>query len=638
MQGWWERLGTLSPDQAAPLQQRWNDWLIDKYETTDGLRNVWDANVRADGVQVFKANDFTEQRHLWDVQDVGAGDSSIDVDGKTLTWAAKRPGADPWSLQLHRYSIPVEDGSTYTLRLRIRRTAGDAATLKIRLMHMQDPWQDVAAQTEVGLTDAWQDVVISLAVTNPNDVPVRLSFDLDNEAATLEMSSLSLGQGDVRGVAADASLEEATVSMPLPGGSHRALADFRRFCTGLELAYTEEMVQFLRKDLGVEALIFDTQLNYGGAVGLVRERTFSDVNDLLGYPAHPADIMKPGGERTWQVIPKLFVGEGFNDLPWSAQWQAPDLPMFLTEYDLNPPSPYSSEIFLMLALFGPYQDFDALGEYAWLNFQESYEPDTGSHPYHTSGMMQQVAFAPTAALLYRQARVRTAEQSATLTVYADDMLEGDIGWSPLEPVWKSLGFDVDQGWRQKLVTQLEPGTGTPSVEGEPVTGDAAHVVSDTGEISFDRSKPRAEYLTVDTPSCKLAIGHTLGVDLDWGDVDVVVHHGGGPDGNYANASLISLDDEPINESRSLLLTVVATGYGEGWDFLDEGLTQVRMLPGPMRMEPVDLMLSLPRDGWKLTPLDPNGQPLKSIADETASDDQSRFNTGGHSTVWFHLTR
>ncbi|MEM8874758.1 MAG: carbohydrate binding domain-containing protein [Planctomycetota bacterium] len=638
MAGWWTMLGGLPAEVGEPLRVRWNDWIARRYDGTEALRMAWNTGLTPRGANVLRNGDLVAGMDGWDLEAGGGAVATADVADGVLTWAATQPGANEWSHQLHQTSLPVEHGKDYVLRFRARRVAGDGDP-RVRLMHQQAPWNSVSSSVPLRLTRAWQTFELSWRIDNPSGTPVRLSFDLLNQPMTVELAEISLAPGALPGLREGESLEARNIPMPGVSGNGNALADFRRFCMELELEYTAEMVRFLREDLGAQAMLLDTQVNYGGGVGLVRERTLTDIDDLHGYPTHPQDVTGPDGVRTWRVEHKSFVGEAFENLPGIARWQAPDRPLFLTEFDMNPPSPYSAEIYPMLAVMSAYQGWDAIGEYAWLNFQTTYEPTASAHPFHTSGVTHQVAFMPTAALLYRNGLVREAQSSATLTVHEQDMLEADLGWTPLDAMWQAQGFGHDQGFRQKLLLELVPGSGAPTVDGTPVPGGEQIIVSDTGEIRLDRTIPGRERMVVNTPQAKLAIGHTLGAEIDWGNVGLTVDRAGGRNDTYANVTLVALDDTPVDRSDSLLLTVVSTAYGAGWEFVDEELTTVRMGPGPMRVEPTAVTLTLPGDGWALVPLDGSGRPMDVVvADDTADDGQSVLNTAGLESVWFHLVR
>jgi len=101
------------------------------------------------------------------------------------------------------------------------------------------------------------------------------------------IKNLALRRGGSLGLKTAESLEAGTVEAPArTQGTPRGLA-WTRFLAETERAYTDGMRAFLKKDLGVEAAIIDTQASYGGMPGPYRE-SFNDFVDMHAYWQHPS--------------------------------------------------------------------------------------------------------------------------------------------------------------------------------------------------------------------------------------------------------------------------------------------------------------------------------------------------------------
>ncbi len=623
MRDFWTRVGSLPPDVVPGLREGWNQFLLDRYGDTDALRQAWDGDLIPEG----DANLIVGGVAALGVEASNNGTSSFEQGDGAAQWTVVTPGGEGWSHQLHVNDLPVRDGDRVVLRLRYRATQ----PLGIRLMKGGGSWVSVSGAPTLPASDDWQDVAISWTVDDdePN-IPTRLSFDAFNEVGTYEIQNLALRRGELPGLDVGQSLESASVPPPGLTGNGRALADWRDYCEQLELAYTAEMSAFLRDELNVQAMLLDTQVDYGGGVGLVRETRHSDLIDIHGYPTHPQNLTVDG-QRAFRVEQKSTVGDAFEGLAKKAFWQVARMPAGVSEWDVNPPQDYNSESYPLLALLTAYQGWDMLGEYAWLNFQGSYEPESLEHPYHTTGNPAQIVFMPMAALTFRLGLIEPAGHALTLQLGEDHLLDASLGWDAIDGAWQNAGVGAASAFRQRLLLDVQPGDAEPLLLGEPMEADERGlIVSDTGQLTLDRREQGGEVLTVNAPALKAAFGHTLDHSFDLGGVGITVTEAGARPGTYANVALVSLDGKPIDQSAKLLLTTVARVHGEGWRFLDEERTLVTFGPGPMRAEPVGVTLSLPGGTWRMTPLDGTGRPMGDGRVGTT------FDTRGLRSLWFLL--
>jgi len=177
-----------------------------------------------------------------------------------------------------------------------------------------------------------------------------------------------------------------------------------------------------------------------------------------------------------------------------------------------------------------------------------------------------------------------------------------------------------------------PGTGESSIVGSSGQN-ASHIVSDTGEILFDRRKDGEEFLQVNAPAARLLIGYVGGRDFTLGDVTLSVKTG--TYRNYANIALVALDEKPIAESRRLLLTTVARVENK-YQQWDEKRTTIgpKWSEGPTMAEPVPLTITLPGGGWRASTLSGKGQVIASVPMQSSS----LSSNPKHETVWYLFER
>ena len=637
------RLGSLTGEAGEAVRGMWNDWLRAKYGDTAALTSAWNAGVdaapaRGEGNETLENPDFADGQAGWYAEAHGGRSDLTAADG-TLTWAVREPGVEAWAHQLHQADLDVEDGGEYVLSVEYKSDVPVSA----RLMHQESPWDTVSEYATLPPSEDFTTVETALKVGNPQGRGVRLTIETDNETGTIEFRKISLRPGGLPGLAEGQRLEDAGVPVPGADGSIANTAawdDFRDFAIDREMAYSAEMARFLRDDLGVKAMIFDTQAGYGNSIGLVREHKL-DVIDMHQYPTHPTLLGEQGEARTWRVPNRSALIEVDPDYPGVtalAFWNALDRPFGVSEFDVNPPGDFNSESFPLFALMAAYQGWDMLGEYTWLNFQPTYEPDTMTAPFHTSANSGQIVFMPVSALLYRQGLVEPAGEVRTLRVHEQNILDDRPDHVWLNSLWRELGLGGDDAWRTGVRVDLRPGEGEPSItpDVDVASPDVPEgvAVSDTGQIRVDRTDADRPVLTLDAPAAKLALGFTAGKRFDLSGATIEVLDAGGVSGEVANVGLIALDERPVGESRRLLLVTVARVLPAGLRFLDESLETFAPGPGPMLAEPLDVRVTLPGDGWAARMLDEAGRPIG----EAIGVEDGTFETDGRETLWYLIER
>jgi len=633
--GAWQEYADLAEPFSGPLRERWNQWLRGKYGTTEALRAAWNP-APPHGPELLRNADLSGGTAEWSLQNSGGAQSTLSVvagdEGKPiLCWEATAPGTQTWHLQFFQPSVPVEHGREYVFTFRGRSRTGGA--LQVSLMQQQEPWSTVGPAVVIKLTDQWREHGASWVARNETGAPVRLNVDCRNQPGVFELTDLSLREGALAGLRVGETPEAGNVPVVSDTASAPRAADFVAFVAHLDREYAREMKRFIQDELGARSMLWDTQVSYGGLAGLVREAGVSDAIDCHAYPSHPRREQDEKGGY-WSIRNVSMLDGAFGGLEGLARQRVAGMPFFVTEFDLNPPNDHASETFAMLALLAAYQGWAGVADYAWYNFQRTYGHSRISSHFATTGHAGQMAFVPAAALLFRQGLVSSARGRAALSVPEDGIFAGLINnvWYGASAAWDDAGVPASAAWRTGLANRLVQGAGAPSVENAPAPLDGP-MVSDSGEITFDRTEQGREYLAVNAPAVRLLIGRVAGRTFDLGDTTFAV--GTGTFRDYANIALVALDGRPIAESSRLLLTTVARveNAGQVWN---EDRTSVGhdWGEGPTLAEPVALTLTLPGTGWRAGALDGKGRLRGAVPMEG-----STLATGGEfETLWYLIER
>ena len=637
----WNELADLPEAFSGPAARKWNVWLKEKYGTTERLRAAWNGTGAVEkGPELLVNGGFKEGLRGWTAQQSGPGKATASVvdpaeGGRHLRWEVTRPGEQIWHVQLYATDVPVQDGKRYAVSFRARAGKGKRLKLTLGMMMQQSPWRDVIGRVTIALTLEWREYGMNCVVANPEGVPVRLNICAGGQQGVFELADFSVREGAhaAAGVRAGERLEEGTVPLVADSACPARTADYCAFLSDVESAYVTGMRGVLRDELGAGSLILCTQASFGGLAGLSREARLSDIVDMHCYPCHPSSQASAKGRKFLAVRNESMVGQAFGELERAALWRVEGKPFMMTEFDLNPPNDHASESFTLLALLAAYQGWAGVAEYSWYNFQG------GKHGFRrinsnfaTTGHAGQMCLIPSMALLYRRGLVKAGQATMRLSVSERSIpsrMAGDIGCG-VPSLAAGCGGSVADVWRGRVACRF-------TADGDAALTGASgqtplEIRSDTGEIVFGRAEKGAESLQVNAPAARLLVGYVGGRDFQLGDVRFRV--GKGTFRNFANISLVALDEKTVCESKKLLLTAVARveNKGQTWDEKRSGV--IDWGEGPTLAEPVPLTLVLPGAGWQAQALNGKGQAAGAVV---MSGPQ--LTTGpAHATLWYLITR
>ena len=635
--GMWFKFAGLDERFSLPIRTKWNAWLQKRYGTNEKMLAAWRGNANAEaGPEILRpglANFGAE----WSGGAAGTLEEKSENGATFLRWNPTKTGSQSWNIQLHQGNVPIEGGQT--MRLQFRARADAPRSLGAVLMQSEAPWNSLFPGIDAQLTTAWKTFDYTLEVGQTGGKPIRLSFNTNNQTGVFDLSDVSLKVGGNFDLPVGATLENSTIPLVEAGQNPRMAADYTLFIGELDRQYSREMRAFLKEEIGVKSLVWDTQVNYGGAQGLLRESE-QDALDMHTYPAHP-DGLKIGENWMWRVQPKSLLGEGLGGLSGLTQTRLKGKPFFVTEFDINPPSDFASESYPMLALFSAYQGVAGFGEYSWLNFQKDYNPTRIQSAFGTTGHTGQMAFMPTAALLFRLGLVREAGDEALLQTSEGAILSEPVDWLATYRPWEKVGLQDGQGWTRRFSFSIQKGDAAPTLAGRPfekLPPQARTILkSDTGEIEPDRRVANAETLILNAPAVRYAFGFTGGRDFQIGDVRLQIARG--TLRNYGNFSVVSLDGKPISGAKKLLVTAVARTENKGQKFDAARTTSgFDWGEGPVLAEPLTFSLDVPGANWRASALDGNGRVARKIEVSRVGKNSRLRGEPAHQTVWYLLER
>ena len=419
----------------------------------------------------------------------------------------------------------------------------------------------------------------SLSGGSPDDVPADFRAELAKGYAPW------IARRTAEGLRAPGPAdEEAKAELPtFHGSAAAARVDYAQYLREIELENVRSLSQFVRRELGLQSMLINSQVSFGGLAGVLREAELSDFIDAHGYSANgrsqidAPDAGTLGSLASYRVFGKPFV---------------------VSEYGAAAPNAYAAEMFPLLIGIAGLQDWDAVFAFAYADQKRDYQPTRINGVFDLAGHPAKLAFLSSAAAAFRRGLVSPGQSRVELSV-PEQPSALPFTEDALPSLWRELGAPTRLAAMRQLGITLRPGSGALTVSyAAAVSGTLG---SDTGELLWEPQGSHARF-SIDAPALKAVCGFLAESALEFSGASFEFQNFAP---GFACASLLSLDDAPIASAHRLLFSV-------------SGLAQNAAAPAPTPGEValaqyVPITVTLPRGAWRADALDAAGDPTHAVA-------------------------
>lgn len=532
------KVASLPDYYRAEVLKKWNLWLKARHGSTEKLTAAWGGREEL-GPNLLPSKLSTQGSQHLTVTNDSAGETHV-----TLL----KTSDVSWQVQLHWTGLTLQEGQLYTVEFSGRSERPRRLPLSTRLGKAD--WHNCGLAEDAELGPQWK--TFSYAFRAARAEPGAVRFDMvvgGGPVGDFWIKNLTLRRGGSLGLKVGESLEAGTIGAPARTESTPRGLAWTRFLAETERAYTDGMRAFLKKDLGVEANIIDTQASYGGVAGTYRE-SFNDFVDMHAYWQHPHFPGRPWDGANWRIpnTPMVADKNGGN-LARLGIYRVAGKPYTVSEYDHPAPSHYAAEMFPMIASFAAVQDWDGLFQFDWGSTDPDARRITGyfalqQHP-------AKLAFLPAAALMFRRGDVEAAFGTARLTIPAAQSEELTAENVSMSDAWKKAGLAPIHLLTHRLTVDFTAGD---KLE--------AGISRKAGSVAAWDTE--AGLYTVDAPAAKAVVGRCTGRTTKLNGVEFEVKANLR---NFAVLTLNTADGQALARSGRLLLTAAGNveNTGMGWN-------------------------------------------------------------------------
>ncbi len=649
-------LARLPPALLDELRYHWNGWLAYRYGNDSALAASWNTVGEA-AHTVTRNGDFNAGLASWTpevfapaVTDVTvAADPPTGVSGQALHLRVVQPGTAPWHVQIYQAGLTVPESQTYRLRFWAR--ADRARSMAVALRQHHAPWQALGLDQAVALDGDWRAYEFMFRATGA-DVQARLEFAGLGLQAGAEITIAGVRLDAVvnsPGLHPGESLNESSIPLFTEVGPYRdrpasAQRDWVAFLREKEAAYYQDFEDYLKRSLGVRALVVGTQADFS----TVNLMAGLDAVDTHGYWQHPVFPDGPAGEphpTDWRVANKPMVNERGGVLPQLAFSRTLGLPHSVSEYSHPAPNTYVAEGHLLLAAYAALQDWDAIYAFSWGPLGDTGRPGMFQNHFDITQHPVKLATLIPAAQLFRRADEQPAREQVVFPLSYAAELEllrtnefDNLAYRPVDASRARMPREVALVHRVAVANESEV-VPFGSLLPDDVQGlqNQSLLNADNGQITWDASRPGQGVVSVKSRDSKAVIGFGAKRVFDLGDGFLLA-----PSASMqAGFSAITLTTQhTIQERRHMLIT--ATGYSEntamGWN-ADKSSVGDRWGQAPTLVEGIAALLRVPYRAGEVMAwaLDPLGQRRRSLTIKTASDGTAQVILDPRwGTLWYEL--
>ena len=617
------------------LRTLWNKWLSKKYGDDTRLNAAWHPAIGALGPSALTSAHkwITESDNgtLVTLASANSSSQAIDAAPDVDVEVVKNDALD-WHVQVHLTGLDMKEGETYTVSFRVKSEKPRDSRLSVGLD--RSPWHNCGLNVTFESGPAWKVYQFPFVAMGSMFDPehIRVSCVIGSSVGKISIADLRLRPGAPN--SGEGSLGDGSLPV-VEFGSAPQLRDWRDFIAELDRGFADGMRSFLKDTLGVKALIIDTQVDYGGPIGLYREAAM-DFVDAHAYWQHPDYPGKEWDFANWTIgntpqLDALRTGNSSVLAKLSAERVA-GRPFSVSEYDQPAPSEYVSEMMPELVLVASLQDWDALYTFCQGEFGSSGGSKSISHVFDQTNHPGKFGFFPAAALIFRTGMIAPLNSSSVLSVPAKP-------WNAagrIQQLWNLAPVPFATGileTRQSIAAAMLPEGSKPQIE----TAKLPEPENRTIKLS---PLERNSILSAESPGCAMLIGSIGGQRAGTRSFGVEAGHF---QGDFASFVLVALDGRPLESSERELLVMagVFNNLGIKWNKARNSAARDQggewgtgIVSGAFIPATISVAASQPKIVYAL---DNCGRRAAQV-DATWAAGKLTFSTAaGHETIWYELT-
>jgi len=527
------KFSALVEPYKSEFIQKWNEYLLKKYGSTEALKAAWITTTPDDGKEILSNANNDPYMASWRVQKAGGADAEVQFRKSLKRDGMKNPQylrlkvlsntKNKVEPRLYQTRMAIKKDCPYCLKFKVRSDSPMSIIVKLHMDHA--PWKDAGLKVTAKSDYEWKEYKYNFTAPYSDD-NVKLVFN-NFMPGIVDIADISLSVGLDYDWPENQSLEAGNVDWPYNYNwsvLNQKAVDFVDFMSELEEAYFPEMYDNIKTNLGVKQPVTGTQLGYG----LNQAQTGMDYCDMHCYWCHPAF---PGGKwdnNHFNVRNEAIINSwGYPASTFAnvARSRMLGKPFTVSEFDIPNLNFYCAEANLMMSALGAFQDWGGLIQFSWI-LDTDFDRQHVWPQFDMCSAPQKLVHFPACHAMFVRGDVRRADDKVVFarpSVKANDVKKiaekrssgapstDDMLFMNSLPLVMKSGVNVTEApelFQAEGKTVITRRADVPSDIVEDYKN--KHLTSSTGELTWDWQMPGAGYFMVDTRNTKVFSGFVRG--------------------------------------------------------------------------------------------------------------------------------
>lgn len=603
------------------LNDRWQDWLVEKYGNDSNLMAAWESEpVNPNNLLENGAFEDGPLGLPWSLELNGTAEGTISLDNQNTYGgnAACRldvteTSSAGWHIQFKNAGFSLEAGKTYELAFAARANG----TYDITASAVRDnPPYDFYAGFDLTVTPNWQPYFFTFTMPEENNGNGRIALSPDNQLGQFWFDNFSVLELPREGLAANESLTNQNVRRILwsekANYSKARVADMLEFYMSIQQEHFDDLRSYLVNTLNVRTPITGSNALAGPTDAATHENL--DYLDDHSYWDSPDLLDDDFSSPNWLIRNDPMVrNDRFSaiSIPFAGHAFA-DKPLTVSEYNHCFPNIYRAEMMPFILSYGLYHGMDGIMLFEY-NSNRDWEIDQVDRYFSLHQDHNIMAMSPSFAYAFREGLVQENPNPIIINysrewLYESAKVNNTSSWSPYTPIDKRLTFThtVQVGTYDAPTTT--DFTTLPSVAGSPY-------MTQTGETSLDTDVGLLETAT----DKFITIGGFLeeAAPTTSGNMTIIQADG------FGVVSWLSLTNNPLTNTAKSILTLSSRIQNTNMIWNGDQTVNGNWGTAPTEIQPrqVTLRLNIDADYIRVYPLnelgaEQNSQQLFPISGNT----------------------
>ena len=666
--GWLDGTIDILPQEfSEDLRVKWNNWLVDKYQTHQNLLSSGWAIDEPLGPEILRNTDFSQGFQYWgqEVHDVAKASFSIVNGGgyggsNAVKIVIENTSQTSWHVQFKQSNLVVFSTNVYTLSFYAKADRNISINVQLGMDH--EPWNILGFNQLINLTTYYQYFTFTL-MPSADDTNARICFtNMCRELATYYFSNISFKKGGSIGLLEGENLDQKTMQIVKYSERNKrtkvAQKDWVKFLFELEENFWLTMYDHLKNTIGMKCVICATAVGLNSVPSIMSKLDFVDTHSYWHHPVFPGTAWDM---NNWYIrnatLVRALDGGTISECGTRRVYGKP---YTVSEYNHPAPNTFSSESFIFLSAYAAYHDWDAIYGYTYLDGKTSFDNrriegffDLNQHP------TQFLSFIP-AALIYRRGDVSPSQDKfVCVTITKEDEVEQSLttwAWRLIHANDKGLDRRISLFKKTAIITEdgpTPPSYYTPSDVSIPSNN---RYISDTNELDWDTA---SGVFKIDTSRTKVVLGYVGNKTFSFSE-GIQIKPKDTLQNGWANITLSLLDEQNSFESlknntksAKILLTALGSCGNPGMNWMIYPNTPVSFPPpadvnitvgnqwgtSPSFVEGInaEIILPYPKNRVKVYALDNKGERMILVETQQDTSTTSKFVISHtYQTLWYEI--